>query len=433
MRAVDFILETVSHFARDAQGPPPVVPSHADAEFETDLVSICQHQRLSTLVSEAFDQLALSPTMSRITVARIEHHAGILEEQRRHLLRLAGRLSAEFASRGIRSALLGDVRSAAEPGLLGEIRPVGRIDAMIDETQWMEAVGTLRELGFVRSRIQPRLADHSGAVAPLGAAVSANGSRAGKSGAVGVATSRKAAADALRYHQYFSPLVMHNHDGDTVELRFRVIDLGNPGRVNPAWERIVEIDFGGTIATAVCQEDQLIHSAVSFGAEGFADLLPVLDAGRLLSRHTDDLDWDYIAMRLLSRRLYPAFYFTLERICELLILRMPTANLEPPAAWRRRLFHMWWRPREADYTGETEPTAGRFAYSLVECGGVVSKALWLRRALFPRSAWVRSVYGRPANLWLRAKFLHDVRSGRRRRAADVSRAHGEVSGFNPLR
>jgi len=428
MRAIDFLLETVSHFARDVQGPPPVVPSHADAEFETDLVSICQHQRLSTLVSEAFDELALSPTMSRITVARIKHHAGILEEQRRHLLRLAGQIAAEFASKGIRAALLGDVRTAAEPGSLGKIRPVGRIDAMIDETQWMEAVGALREMGFVRSRIQPHLAGRSGAISTGSTDLTRTSDS--RTGEVGATTSQKAAADALRYHQYFSPLVMHNHDGDSVELRFRLIDLGNPGRDNASWERVVDIDVDGTDVAAVCLEDQLIHSTISFGAEGFVDLLPVLDAGRLLSRHANELDWEYIALRLLARRLYPAFYFTLERICELLTVRMPEVNLEPPSAWRRQLFHMWWRPKEADYSGETEPTAGRFAFGLVECGGLASKALWLRRALFPRSAWVRSVYGRPANLWLRMKFLHDVRSGRRRRVAEAASPHGEVTGFD---
>jgi hypothetical protein len=57
--------------------------------------------------------------------------------------------------------------------------------------------------------------------------------------------------------------------------------------------------------------------------------------------------------------------------------------------------------------------------------------LWLRRALFPRSSWVRSVYGRPANLWLRLKFLHDVRSDRRRRA-NPARRLAAVSELNRL-
>ena len=60
------------------------------------------------------------------------------------------------------------------------------------------------------------------------------------------------------------------------------------------------------------------------------------------------------------------------------------------------MFHLWWRAGDADFYGETEPTAGRFSYGLIEGGGALSRILWLRRALFPRSAWVRSVYGRPA-------------------------------------
>jgi hypothetical protein len=397
MRAVDFLLETVSHFARRVQGPPPGVPFHADAEFETSLVSICQHQMLSALVSESFDELALPPTISRITIARIKHHAGVSDEIRQRRLQLAGRIAAVFSERGIRAALLGDVWIASGPEPLGRLRPVGRIDVMIDETRWMDAVAVLRDLGFFRSRIQPRIAD---------------------------------SADALRYHQYYSPLMMHNHDGDTVEVRFRVIDFGNPGRENQAWSRVAQSEVAGTKTAIVSVEDQLIHSVISFGAEGFVDLLPVLDAGWLLNRHIATLDWKYLTRRLYDRGLYSAFYFTLELVCELLRIQMTIPQLDPPAEWRRRLFHVWWRPREASYTGETEPTAGRFVWGLVESGGFASRMLWLHRAVFPRRSWVRSVYGRPANLWLCLKFLHDVRSGRRRRAANLEDQQGDVTDFN---
>jgi hypothetical protein len=389
MRAVAFLLETLEHFAKEVEGPPPGVPVHADAEFETDLVALCRHQRLSSLVSETFDELALPPTISRITIARIKHDADTLERRRARRLRLAGRIAGGFANSGVRAALLGDVWSASREGAAGRVRPVDRIDAMVDETQWMEAVAVLRELGFVRTRIQPRLSDSS---------------------------------HALRYHQYFTPLVMHNHDGDPVELRFRVIDFGHPGRTNPAWDRTTEAAVGEATGQVVSREDQLIHSLISFGAEGFVDLLPVLDAGWLLHRAggADSLDCAYVAGRLRDRGLYPAFYFTLEHVCGLINLPRVMERFDRPPGWRRHVFHMWWRPKEADYSGETEPTAGRFSYGLIESGGAFSKALWLRRALFPRSAWVRSVYGRPANLWLRLKFLHDVRSGRRRRPEEAA-------------
>jgi hypothetical protein len=428
MRAVDFLLETLSHFARGVEGPPPGVPFHADAEFETDLVALGQHQSLSTIISESFDELALPPTISRITIARIKQHGETLLEQRRRRLGLAGRIATAFAAQRIRAAFLGDVWTGSQQGLVGQLRPIGRIDLMVDERQWVETVGTLRSMGLVRSRIQPRLA--AGRERDLKSAL--DGPGRDPDGGRG-STSAKAAADALRYHQYFAPLVMHDSHGDSVAVRFRVIDFGHPSRTNAAWERVASAVVAGEEAPVVGLEDQLIHSLVSFGVEGFVDLLQLLDAGWMLSQRADSLDWDYLTGRLRARGLYSTFYFTLELVCDLLRIRLETELASRPPRWRRKLFHMWWRPKDADYSGETEPTAGRFAYGLIECGGPVAKALWLRRALFPRSSWVRSVYGRPANLWLRLKFLHDVRSGRRRRSADTAETQGETGNFRRLR
>lgn len=400
MRAVHFVIETLSHFARDVQGPPPGVPFAADADFETDLVGLCRHQRLSAMVSRSFDELALPPTLSRITIARLNHDADQLKDRTERRMRLAAEVCTALASAGIPAALLGDAWTAAYDSALGKIRPVGWIDVMIDESRWSQAVGALRDMGFVRSRIQPRLTDSS---------------------------------HALRYHQYFAPLAMHNHVGDAVRLKFRVIDFGEPGRQNPAWERVGSSSAAEEVVPVVSPEDQLIHSLIAFGAEGFVDLLYVLDAGRLLAREARTLDWDYLTRRLRARGFYEAFYFTMEHVCELVNLPRSVHRLAAPASWRRRAFHAWWRPREADYYGETEPTGGRFSYGLIEGGGMLAKVLWLRRALFPRSAWVRSVYGRRANLWLRLKFLYDVRSGHRRRVTDSPDTHGRVTEINDLR
>ena len=38
MRADDFILETLAHFARGDGGPPPGIPARIDADFERDLI-----------------------------------------------------------------------------------------------------------------------------------------------------------------------------------------------------------------------------------------------------------------------------------------------------------------------------------------------------------------------------------------------------------
>jgi hypothetical protein len=423
MRAVDFLLETVTYYARGLEGPPPVVPFHADAEFETDLVSLCHHHHLSPLVSDSFDELALPPTISRITIARIKHDAASIEQQRRRRRKTALRILNALDRNGIRAALMGDVPMSCTGDRAGGLRPVGVVKVMIDENQWMEAVGVLREEGFVRSRIQPRLVGQGG--------VRDRTADGGKGGAGRAATTEAAAADALRYHQYFAPLVLHDHAGDVVQLRFRVIDFTHPGRSNAAWDRVRFVDIDGESLPAVGPEDELIHTVLSLGVEGFVDLLLVLDAGRMASCAPGTYDLQYLERRLRDKKMYPAFYFTLEHVCAMLHMPGNIEGLQPPPEWRRWLFHRWWKPEEADFRGETEPGAGRFSYGLIESGGLWSKLLWLRRGVFPRSSWVRSVYGRPANMWLRLKFLHDVRAGRRRRPAEPA-APAEVSDLKPI-
>jgi hypothetical protein len=392
MRVADFLVETLAYFAKEIDGPPPGVPLHIDARFETELVAICQYQRLGTLVSESFDRLALPPTVSRITIARINQQAEEMEAQRRERLRTLQKVLAAFNQAGVRVAVLGDAWTAAGSGDVARLRPVERIDLMIDERDWMEAVQRLRGLGFTRSRIQPRLAE------------------AGPSG-----PNPHAVAAALRYHHYFAPLVMHDAQGDAVALRFRVIDFGHPGRTNPAWERVCNGEVSGEPARFLSREDQLLHALVTCATEGFADLLPVLDAGLVVARYRDVLDWRYVTDRARKLGLYPACYFTVEHVCDLLGIGLGASRLEAPPRWRRRLFHAWWRPLEADVSGATEPTGGRFGFYLIECRGLVAKLLWLTRSVFPPAEWVRSVYGRPANPWLRLKFLFDVRSGWRRK------------------
>jgi hypothetical protein len=423
MRAVDFLLETVTFYARGLEGPPPGVPFHADAEFETDLVSLCHHHHLSPFVSDSFDELALPPTISRITVARIKHDAALIDQQRRRRRKTARRIVKALDRNGVRAALMGDVPMSCTADRAGELRPVGVVKVMIDENQWIEAVGVLREEGFVRSRIQPRLVGQAG---PRGGP-----GDGGKGGAGRVATTAAAAADALRYHQYFAPLILHDHAGDVVQMRFRVIDFTHPGRSNAAWDRVRSVDVDGEALPAVGPEDELIHTVLSLGAEGFVNLLLVLDAGRMASCESGTCDRDYLVRRLSDKKMYPAFYFTLEHVCEMLHMPGNMAELQSPSEWRKWLFHRWWKPEEADFRGETEPGAGRFSYGLIESGGLWSKLLWLRRGVFPRSSWVRSVYGRPANVWLRLKFLHDVRAGRRRRPADPA-GPAEVSELNRI-
>lgn len=397
MRADDFVLETISHFVKGIEGPPPVVPLHVEAEFETRLVALCYQQHMSAVVSEALDELALPPSMSRVTVTRIKNHARELEEIRRKRLHLLAGILSALDGEKIAAVVAGDAWTASHTSVVGELRSVERLDLLINERDWIEAVSTLRGLGFVRSRIQPRLIGHD---APRRNPIAK--------------TSERAATEALFYHQYYTPLMMHNQNGDQVQLQFRVIDVGRPEPKETAWERARDVEVGGRPAMALSREDQLIHSVVGFGTGGFVNLSAVMDAGFLAGRYESTLDWEYIAQKLHTKGLYPAFYCSLDHVCNLLRVGRVMERLDRPNRLRRRMFDVWWRAGEVDYSGETEPPGGRFMYCLVECGGLTTKVNWLRRSLFPKPSWVKSLYGRPSNPWLRLKFLHDVRSGRRK-------------------
>jgi hypothetical protein len=397
MRADDFVLETISHFVKGIEGPPPVVPLHVEPEFETRLVSLCYQQQMSAAVSEALDELALPPSMSRVTVARIKNHARELEEIRRKRLQLLGSILATLDGEKIAAVVAGDAWIASQPGMVGELRSVERMDMLINERDWTETVGVLRGLGFVRSRIQPRLI---GLGPPGGKTI--------------VHTSEQAAAEALYYHQYYTPLVMHNQSGDQVQLQFRVIDVGRPELKESAWERVRHVEVGERPALALSREDQLIHAVVGFGTGGFVNLSAVMDTGFLVARFASTLDWEYLTRRLRTKGLYPAFYCSLDHVCNMLRVGRVMERLDRPSRLRRRMFDAWWRVGDVDYSGEAEPPGGRFMYGLVECGGLITKFKWLRHSLFPRPSWVKSLYGRPSNPLLRLKFLHDVRSGRRK-------------------
>ena len=390
MRADDFVIETISFFAKGVEGPPPVVPIHLDAEFETRLVDLCYQQKLSMAVAEALSELALPPSISSITIARINNYAAGLRKVRDRRLSLLGRILGAFSGRGIRAAVAGDAWYALRPGNPGALRPVEDLDFLIDENDWSAAVKALRHLGFARTLIQPRLA----AQEPYGGE----------------------AAEALYYHHYFSPLLLHDQNGDRIQLRFRVVDFGRAEAIETAWDRLGETSLDGRGVPVLSVEDQMIHTVVCFGTGGFVELAAVMDVGYLVTAYADRLDWSYVARKLRHKGIYSAFYCTLDHVCGLLHLGRVVENLQKPSRLRRRLFNTWWRAGEVDYSHEIEPTGGRFLYCLVECGGVVAKIDWLRRSLSPKPEWVRSVYGRPSNAWLRMKFLYDVRSGRRKRS-----------------
>lgn len=394
MRADEFVIETIAFFAKGVEGPPPVVPFHAGAEFETRLVDLCYQQQLSALVADALGELALPPSISRITIARINNYAIDLKKTRNRRLSLLGRILDALSSQGITAVLAGDAWFALLPGKPGALRSVDNLDLLIDEKDWAGAVSVLRRLGFARSLIQPRLASQD----------------RGRDDTGGF-------AEALYYHHYFSPLLMHDHNGDRIQIRFRVIDFGRAETRESAWDRVRKVELNGRTVSALSREDQLIHTVVGFGTGGFVELASVLDAGYLAAGHSDTLDWAYITRKLRHKGIYSAFCCTLEHVCNLLHVGKVMDKLQKPSRFRRRLFEAFWRAGEVDYSCEIEPAGGRFLYCLVECGGLIAKIDWLRRSLSPKPSWVKSVYGRPSNPWLRVKFLYDVRSGRRKRTA----------------
>jgi hypothetical protein len=377
MSADRFIIDTLSHWVHEIDGPPPGIPAHIPPSFDQELPWLCEWNGVTPLVMASLDRLALPPRLSRITLERIRALSRASQSLTRVLTRTARELNDRFAKAGIAAMWIDGVRVANTVYPQKYLRPVEHIDLMVREQDWESTVDILERASFRRPSGAPLI---------------------------------RTAGDALDYHQYVVPCVMENERGDRLIVRFRVFDMGQPEREELAWERAATHE--GVVHLG--DEDQLIRSCCTFAMTRLARLQYAADIGRILHCHGDELDWEYIIARLRARSSYNAVFFTMSYVAELFGTPDWTIHLPRPAAWRRRFFEFMWYPTGGGVTPGDRAPKHRMRFHLLETGTPREKTRFLRRILFPRRRWVESTFGHPARPWDAVRFVHATVKSRTR-------------------
>ncbi|MCH7550027.1 MAG: nucleotidyltransferase family protein, partial [Candidatus Krumholzibacteriota bacterium] len=357
MRADSFVLETLAHFVRSADGPPPGVPARVNAGFETRLVAICADQGISPIVSRSLDRLALPPSVSRVTVARLRSHSATIEAASARRLSLAARLIAGLRGAGVDSLVIGETLAKTTYPRLTP-RPVSVIDLLVHERDVARALGVFERAGFSHPGIHPVFGPYR------------------SEGRI----SERRASELVWYHHYIAPLFLTGEDC-TVRLRMRLIDLCHPESEEYAWDRRAGVMLAQGSVDAVCLEDHLVERCVRAGMAAMADLGALVDIGIVLGQHAEVLDWDYVATRARRGGIYAAVVTVVNEVSTL--FNIPDASGRIPAAGvlSSGMIRRWWRLERIDYAELPSPRAGRFRFGLVAATSPFSAARWLWRHL----------------------------------------------------
>ncbi|MDH3196735.1 MAG: nucleotidyltransferase family protein [Candidatus Krumholzibacteria bacterium] len=411
MSADRFLLDTLGHFVRDAEGPPPGVPSHAGPFFEKRLSALCLAQHLSPIVSRSLDRLALAPAISRVTAARFAHDAEQQGLDAGRRVRLLGRAWTRLSQSGIPALIMGDALAATDYPRAG-LRYVARLELLVDERDAARALEALEAEGFALPCVHPVLG---------------RGTRG--------ALSRRRAAEMVRFHHVIAPLLVRHTGGETLRLRLRVADAGDAAPVERAWERAREVTLGDRVVRAIGVEDHLADLALDLAIARGWPLARVVDIGLVL-RDYGRIDWARVAEILRGCGAYTAGALALRHAASTLGLRSDAVPLEPRAGASAATFLRWWRPRGLDYADPASAHAGRFRFGMLACESPATKARWLWGHVAPRRRWIKNLFGARPSPWLWLKFLVVTRDvwprahGAHARAA-LGRAPGETVPLAP--
>ena len=372
MRPIDFIVETLAHMVRSSAGPPPGIPAHVGSDFERELSSLCEWHSVSPIVVASLEELALGPGISRITHERLRALARAAATSNQGLFDDATAFRRALSGEGIEALVCGESLfplTLYEPGYL---RPIEQVDFLVRENDWRKVIDVARGVGFVRIPEEP---------------------------------SPEVPEDALLYYQYYSPCVFRSRGGNTIQLRFRLFDIGRPDDDEVSWHHTRDGSWAGGQFRAVCEEDQLIQASITYTMTRFGRLMNAVDIGLLLSRAGDRLDWRYVTERLSAKSLYPSFYFTVERVVDLFKLPGIMSKVTDPGMFRRKRYEILWRPGKMVKNSRHSSHSRRFRFYLLETGSWLDKIRFIGRVLSPRREWVSAFYGRPYRPWLKIKFI----------------------------
>jgi hypothetical protein len=394
MRADDFILETLAHFARGDEGPPPGIPARVDADFERDLVRYCEWHGLAPLVLSSLQKLALEPDLSEFGIQHLRTLAKQVTTRNAMLIEALDQLTVGFRREGVPFLIADDLAaalalypsaalapcppadhassddpSAGHPS--ADLRPLDRIDLLVRDWDWRGIIEACGSAGFARSPRDP------------------------------VFTS---AGEALFYYQHFGPLVMKNARGIKVCLKFRLFDLGEPEPGETAWGHTGTLNGPAGGWERIGLEDLLIRSCVQLVMSRFEKTLAAVDAGRILTRHGKTLDWEYIETK--SQPIYPAFYITCQKIAEWLNVPGVSARFFQPGRVRTGVFQFMWRTRRFSRLSRRRPHRHRLRFYVFENGDLRDRFDFLATLVAPRPDWVSAFFGRPCTPWLRARYTY---------------------------
>ncbi len=370
MRAVDVVLETLAHFIKQEPGPPPGVPVRVEPEFERRLIRLCESHAVAPLMLDSLQRVAPASSLSQITLERLKALSNAAIARNERLLAALRSLSRRLREKRVPCLLVDDVMAALTLYPRHRLRPIESLDVLIHESDWDMFIGACRSVGYRREAMSPNFADGN---------------------------------EAMLYHQYFSPCVLHGTRGVALGVRFRLVDVGHPPKTESAWR------FGKRItrdvdAMRVSYEDQLVRSCIGFNMTGFGKLLHAVDAGRIIARYGEDLDWSYIEGLARDRAFYPALYSSYQTVLNMFRFPAKGRVLRPPGAARRRYFEMVWRPGRFGALEDKPPGRHRYRFCFLENGTLSERIGVLKNMLAPRKAWVSGFFDRPDTPWLRAKF-----------------------------
>lgn len=382
MKAERFLLETLAHFVRSAEGPPPGVPARVRSDFETRLASICAEQGLSPIVSRSLDRLALPPSISSVTAARLSSHAEAVESETARRLRMLYELIELLGAGGVSALAMGDGLAATRyprPTL----RPLPVLDILVHERDLARALAMLERAGYRYPGPHPVFG------------------RFRTSGRI----SERRAAELVAYHHHIAPLFVTNADDVTVRVRMRSVDLGRAPAREPAWNHRREVTLPDGRVSAVSVEDHLIERAARAGMAGMADLCALVDVGLVLAGGVRRLDRDYIEWRARSLGIATAVGTVMSEVDAMFWLGDVSRDIARPRPFSVAVLRRWWRSDRIDYGDVVSPRAGRFRFGLVACGGPIAKVRWVWHYFVPRRRWVRNLVGGRPNPWRWLKFL----------------------------
>ena len=156
MQTSDFILDTLAHFVRQDEGPPPGIPAHVKTEFEQELTWLCEWHSVTPIIVASLEKLALGPQLSRITFERMRalaRAAGALNDE---LVTTVSELARELANRGTDVLWMDDVVYPLSVYGNRGLRAVESIDMLIREEDWSTVIEVCESAGFERKADEPR-------------------------------------------------------------------------------------------------------------------------------------------------------------------------------------------------------------------------------------------------------------------------------------